>query len=147
MLFDGIYDPSKPCLFCEDFCANSCAIQLLKSKVFFETSFLVCEDSFIIINLFFDLFTSPNNYTRGDKKRYIIYAFISYLMQAPILEFIKNNFLLCTRLKMQIAGWINEYKKNYGSGEQHHAYTNTPFLNNMKFVLSYLEMQSTQTSE
>lgn len=145
-LFDGMYDPAKPCLFCDELCGNKCAVEIMENVI-------VCNDASIelfdktdegdclqCIIIFLNLLVRTEHYfregfIRKDKRKYMIYAFISYMTRSHVLEAIisKSAFFMEGHVKKL----INEYHTL--SENEHRIYSNTPFLNNLEYILAYLE--------
>lgn len=146
-LFDGIYDSSKPCLFCDKLCGNKCAVKIIEKvfecnnasiELFDKTTE---EDCLQCTLIFLNLLIRTERYCRegfirGDKRKYMIYALISYLSRSSVLETIisKRAFFMEDHIKK----WINEYH-TLSEKDEHCIYSDTPFLNNLEYILTYLE--------
>lgn len=146
-LFDGIFHPMKPCLFCDELCGNKCAVKIIENVFEHNNSSIelfdkTTEDDCLQCTLIFlNLLVRAHDYfrggfIRGNKRKYMIYAFISYMTRTSVLETIisKRAFFMEDHIKK----WINEYH-TLSKKDEHCIYSNTPFLNNLEYILAYLE--------
>lgn len=142
-LFDGIYNPNEICVFCEEFCENECAVRILRGAIDRSTHENK-YDCLSIVKAFLGLLVKQELRLESDGRKYIIYAFISYLMQPDTLEFISRYPSL--KMEVYIKRWMTEYDFLILRGECG-IYENTPFLSNLNFILYYLENGGDEVKE